>query len=755
MSIRNEFFNKLNQGAKWDIGVSINRTNPLPLDANSVFKSYEDLEAYCNGVLAYVGQPVAVVEEDETTLYVLDGNKSPQKVGTATMGDDKSIELTSDGVLRIIGSDTAPEGSRLVMTATGVAWEVPDTETVDGLAENVTSLRNTVYGIEASGNEEDENYIPAVPGLTSRMASAETDIAHLKEQASIAFRFKGTCTTEELANKTDQEQGDIWFVGDIEYAWNGSSWVELGYNTDLSQYSTTDQMGVAISNAKTSALVEAGEDATKKANKALSDANKYTDILKESVEDNTEEISKLKTKDTEILESLGTKASSDEVNQIKTSLETEIGKKANTSDVNERLNEKVDKATYSTDKSNIDSSIETLTNAKTSHEGTLAQHTQDISGIQTELLNKASNEIVNGLASRMGTAEGNISSLQGTVSSLQATKADSSTVTELSNKVNGIVETNTTQEAQISSLEESVSNLNTANQNLNSAVSEAQTKANDAYELAESKLSQEDINRQNFATQTQAQSYADAKDTAIQTAQSTANEALTGIGNLEQYITEFESETNDSIKTMNQQIGIMATQAALTAETNRAKKAESDNATNISSEIDRATEKENELNSKIDSEISRATSAENNIIKRLETMEVFWDTTEDTDGIVNKLKEIQEYIASDTTGATNLINRITEVAQNLADEIARAESEEQKLSAADATNLAAAKKYADDAISALKIGDYAKAAELTVIANQITNHISDTVKHITEAERTSWNNAELNAKNYADSLAKN
>ena len=32
---RDEFFNKLEAGAKWDVGVAIARTNPLPLDANS------------------------------------------------------------------------------------------------------------------------------------------------------------------------------------------------------------------------------------------------------------------------------------------------------------------------------------------------------------------------------------------------------------------------------------------------------------------------------------------------------------------------------------------------------------------------------------------------------------------------------------------------------------------------------------------------------------------------------------------------
>ena len=94
-----KFFEALQSGAKWDVGVSIARTNPLPLDANSVFASESALTTYCEGVLAYVGQPVAVVTEEGATLYVLDQNKVPQPVGKATEGDEKTIDLSDEGIL--------------------------------------------------------------------------------------------------------------------------------------------------------------------------------------------------------------------------------------------------------------------------------------------------------------------------------------------------------------------------------------------------------------------------------------------------------------------------------------------------------------------------------------------------------------------------------------------------------------------------------------------------------------------------------
>ena len=44
-----EFFEKLKSGARWDVGVSINRSTALPLDANSVFKTLEEAQNYASG----------------------------------------------------------------------------------------------------------------------------------------------------------------------------------------------------------------------------------------------------------------------------------------------------------------------------------------------------------------------------------------------------------------------------------------------------------------------------------------------------------------------------------------------------------------------------------------------------------------------------------------------------------------------------------------------------------------------------------
>jgi len=71
----------------------------------------------------------------------------------------------------------------------------------------------------------------------------------------------------------------------------------------------------------------------------------------------------------------------------------------------------------------------------------------------------------------------------------------------------------------------------------------------------------------------------------------------------------------------------------------------------------------------------------------------------------------------------------------------------EKVSAWDASEQNA-KDYVDGKITDLKIGDYAKQSDLDT-------HTGDTVAHITAAEREAWNKAEQNAKDYADGLAGN
>ena len=120
---REEFFNKKANASLWDVAVSIKRGNPLPLDADSIFESYAALETYAAGVLAYPGQLVAVVEEDSTGIYYLDQNLAIQPVGVIPTGDNKSIEVSEEGAISLLGAANAADGTLPMLENGALVWK--------------------------------------------------------------------------------------------------------------------------------------------------------------------------------------------------------------------------------------------------------------------------------------------------------------------------------------------------------------------------------------------------------------------------------------------------------------------------------------------------------------------------------------------------------------------------------------------------------------------------------------------------------
>ena len=115
---REEFFDKLNNGAKWDVGVAINRTNPVPLDANSVFESLDALTAYATtNALAYPGQVVSVLGAEEIAAYLIkttgEGALISKLAASSASGDiSADVETLKTQVANIIN------GTQVVGAAT-------------------------------------------------------------------------------------------------------------------------------------------------------------------------------------------------------------------------------------------------------------------------------------------------------------------------------------------------------------------------------------------------------------------------------------------------------------------------------------------------------------------------------------------------------------------------------------------------------------------------------------------------------------
>ena len=210
MSIRDDFFANKAVGALWDVAVSIKRGNPLPLDSNSVFASYADLETYAAGVLAYPGQIVAVVNADSTGIYYLDQELAIQEVGKIPSADNKSIEV-ADGVISMYnfgkyyykyipevkddetGEVTAAGYSKTEVSDTNVwaaglepkvvsedgelviGWFEPNPTTAEGVQDQVVAIQGTVSDLDDQLNKEG--------GLVDQVEDLQKEIGHAATEA--------------------------------------------------------------------------------------------------------------------------------------------------------------------------------------------------------------------------------------------------------------------------------------------------------------------------------------------------------------------------------------------------------------------------------------------------------------------------------------------------------------------------------------------------------------------------------------------
>lgn len=314
---------------------AMNRTNPAPLDASAVWTSLEDLRNYAQtSAVAYVGQILSLVEYNAETeeistvkAYIIkDAAGNIEEVGSATNGDDVSIELTN-GVLSVkdfgkryykyIAAVEGGEAAHYELTEGWIAgleprvveedgkmvigWYEPNPTTAEGVKDQVVAVQGeveqakkdidaaeqaieTLEGSVAEAEEAIEGINDAlygtgegeeaVAGLVERVETLEgemdavqpdvetlkTDVAGLKTSVanvytktetytkgevndlvsnavSGVFHFRGAVDTFDKL-PAEKAEGDVYQVGEKEYAWNGTEWVELGFLVDLTDYAT-------------------------------------------------------------------------------------------------------------------------------------------------------------------------------------------------------------------------------------------------------------------------------------------------------------------------------------------------------------------------------------------------------------------------------------------------------------------------------------------------------------------------------------
>ena len=176
---REEFFNLKNKGALWDVGVSINRTNPLPLDKNAVFDTYDNALTYAKGVLAYPGQFIAVVGETTVDAYLI----------TAAGGDNATlVKLASTTA----SGDLAGDVAALQTKVNNLTTSVGDLE---------TELGKTVKSVSAGDNSIKVTGTTA-PSIVVNIATNKTNSIKLDTTSGL-YIDNPAVTLEQLTTATD------------------------------------------------------------------------------------------------------------------------------------------------------------------------------------------------------------------------------------------------------------------------------------------------------------------------------------------------------------------------------------------------------------------------------------------------------------------------------------------------------------------------------------------------------------------------
>lgn len=308
-------FLKKNDYSLMSMPKAMNRTNPSPLDASAIWTSLDELRNYAaNDPTAYIGQILSLVAYnaeteviDEVKAYIIkDASGAVEEVGSATLGDDVSIELdngtlslkdfgkyfykyvaadeeagTEAGYVRVAVDASNPWKAGLqpnVALEDGkyiLGWYEPNPTTAEGVNAKVIALEGEMAGVKERLGAA-ETSISAIQtelygsdlaegdGLVDRVSAVENGLTNvytksetynkdevdsaINAKVSGVFSFKGTYESLDALNAavTAPVNGDVYQVGDAEYAWNGTAWVFLGINVDLTPYAKAADVAASV-----------------------------------------------------------------------------------------------------------------------------------------------------------------------------------------------------------------------------------------------------------------------------------------------------------------------------------------------------------------------------------------------------------------------------------------------------------------------------------------------------------------------------
>lgn len=208
--------NVAGQTSKLDWAMPFQRTGAFPLDRSSVFSSYADAVKYAAGAgdderglggTSYVGQTIAVYDNETVTLYIIEANRTLKKVGTTPVGDEKTIVVAENGTVSLKGvaglSFTGEDGQAVsyqpLLVNGELTWVIPSKTTVEGLSAEIEALKTSVGTLNTTVGNSTSGLVKDVADNKTAIAAINTKIGTIPDDKTIAEQI----TAEAAQAKAD------------------------------------------------------------------------------------------------------------------------------------------------------------------------------------------------------------------------------------------------------------------------------------------------------------------------------------------------------------------------------------------------------------------------------------------------------------------------------------------------------------------------------------------------------------------------
>lgn len=203
--------NVAGQTSKLDWAMPFQRTGAFPLDRSSIFSSLADAVKYAAGAgdderglggTSYVGQTIAVYDNETVTLYIIEANRTLKKVGTTPVGDEKTIVVAENGTVSLKGvaglSFTGEDGQAVsyqpLLVNGELTWVIPSKTTVEGLSAEIEALKTAVGTLNTTVGNSTSGLVKDVADNKTAIATINTKIGAIPEEKTIAEQITAEAT---------------------------------------------------------------------------------------------------------------------------------------------------------------------------------------------------------------------------------------------------------------------------------------------------------------------------------------------------------------------------------------------------------------------------------------------------------------------------------------------------------------------------------------------------------------------------------